>query len=236
MLPDSAGDVVPRRSNLPKDHLRVPDANQDFRPPPPPPHHRHSTYSQDNDLSDTVANFVDFVKEGRRHHHRYRHNMHTRYRGNSSVFADFQFKITFIVDLIGSWSTSSSPVRSPSPRDSNAGLNGFYGTTSLQQRSRSPSPSQSKSNHFKGELELEIHNNNYNYYWELNKYSPAFFLDYQQSYQVLNARRSRGRILPATPNKPSILKIPDTDVKFPELNRTPARHVSKETRNVLSQF
>ena len=119
MLPDIAGDVVPRRSNLPRDHLRVPDANQDFRPPPP--HHRHSTYSQDNDLSDTVANFVDFVKEGRRHHHRYRHNMHTRYRGNSkihgfsSVFANFQFKITFgvefdrfVVDIIQSGAFSIS--------------------------------------------------------------------------------------------------------------------------------
>lgn len=82
MLPDIAGDVVPQRSNLSRDYLRVPDGNQDFRPPP---HHRHSTYSQDNDLSDTVANFVDFVKEGRRHHHRYRHNMHTRYRGNAKM-------------------------------------------------------------------------------------------------------------------------------------------------------
>lgn len=34
--------------------------------------HRPSVFSQDIDLSDTVANFVDFVKEGRQNRHRYR--------------------------------------------------------------------------------------------------------------------------------------------------------------------
>lgn len=42
--------------------------------------------------------------------------------------------------------------------------------------------------------------------------------DYQQSYQVLHPRRSRGRILPATPNKPSILQIPESD-QFHSPNR-----------------
>lgn len=41
--------------------------------------HRESIASQE--LFDTVSNVVDFVKEGR-HKHRYRHNLHTRYRGN----------------------------------------------------------------------------------------------------------------------------------------------------------
>lgn len=59
------------------DHLQIPDAMYDERSP-----HRHSIHSHDIDLSDTVANFVDFVKEGRQTRHRYRHNMHTRYRGN----------------------------------------------------------------------------------------------------------------------------------------------------------
>lgn len=77
---------------------------------------------------------------------------------NTEVIPNHSFQ-TFenleeIFRLVGSWSTSSSPVRSPSPRESNAGLN--YGTTSLQQRSRSPSPSNSKSNHFRGSLELEL--------------------------------------------------------------------------------
>lgn len=80
-MPDIAGDV-PRRSipHAHRDHLRVPDANRDYRSPH---HHRQSVFSQDIDLSDTVANFVDFVKEGRQNRHRYRHNMHTKYRGNS---------------------------------------------------------------------------------------------------------------------------------------------------------
>lgn len=30
-----------------------------------------------------------------------------------------------------------------------------------------------------------------------------FFSDYQQNYQLLHDRRGRGRLLPATPNKPS---------------------------------
>lgn len=39
----------------------------------------------------------------------------------------------------GSWSASTSPVRSPSPDRSESGRT-YYGTTSLDQRSRSPSP------------------------------------------------------------------------------------------------
>lgn len=77
-MPDIAGDV-PRHS--PRDHLRVPDAHTDLRSPS----HRHSIHSQDIDLSDTVANFVDFVKEGRNTRHRYRYNMHTRYRGKLGI-------------------------------------------------------------------------------------------------------------------------------------------------------
>lgn len=50
-----------------------------------------------------------------------------------------------------------------------------------------------------------------------------FHLDYHQSYQMLHARRGRGRILPATPNKPSVLQIPESDVHLPELNRSPTR-------------
>lgn len=92
-------------------------------------------------LSDTVSNVVDFVKE-RQHRHRYRHNLHTRYRG--------------------SWSASPSPVHSPIlnryGRESNAHVHdryiSSYGTTSLQQRSRSPSPCQLDKNQFRGEIIL----------------------------------------------------------------------------------
>lgn len=115
------------------DHLQVPDPMVD-----PRTSHRLSIHSQDIGLLDTVANFVDFVKEGRHTRHRYRHNMHTRYRG--------------------SWSSSSSPVRSSSPnnhrRESN--ISHRYGTTSLQQRSRSPSPSKSRDNHFRGCLKCKL--------------------------------------------------------------------------------
>lgn len=138
-----------------KEHLQVPDLHQNRRTS-----HRQSVLSQDIDLSDTVANFVDFVKEGRHTRHRYRHNLHTRYRGwlDLVLFMQKFFVSKMNSSFEGSWSTSSSPVRSPSPslqgRDSNAGLNGQYGTTSLQQRSRSPSPSHAKINHFKGKIEF----------------------------------------------------------------------------------
>lgn len=99
--------------------------------------HRHSIMSNDMALTDTVSNVVDFVKE-RHARHRYRHNMHTKYRG--------------------SWSASSSPAHSPIPnrygRESNAHMHDrylqSYGTTSLQQRSRSPSPSQANTKQFRG--------------------------------------------------------------------------------------
>lgn len=120
--------------------------------------HRESLLSQDLGLTDTVTNFVDFVKEGRHPRHRYRHNMHTRYRGKSSslhfkskLFFYWHFK--FYTFIQGSWSTSSSPVNSPSPSRRGKGSNGIYGTTSLEQRSRSPSPTQSRNNQFRGEFQ-----------------------------------------------------------------------------------
>lgn len=106
----------------------------------------------------------------------------------------------------GSWSTSSSPVRTPSPSCQHNNQ-GPYGTTSLMQRSRSPSPSKSRDNHFRGFMQ---HNNN----TVSHNNNPNHFLlisDYQQNYQLLNLRRGRGRILPATPNKPS-------DIDFTVMN------------------
>lgn len=74
------------------DHLQIPDAMYDERSP-----HRHSIHSHDIDLSDTVANFVDFVKEGRHTRHRYRHNMHTRYRGNcKTLICSFHLQMVLI--------------------------------------------------------------------------------------------------------------------------------------------
>lgn len=73
-IPDRTGEIP--LNGATRDHLRVPGTHRDPRSP-----HRYSINSQDIDLSDTVANFVDFVKEGRQTRHRYRHNMHTRYRG-----------------------------------------------------------------------------------------------------------------------------------------------------------
>lgn len=54
-----------------------------------------------------------------------------------------------------------------------------------------------------------------------------FLIDYHQNYQQLNARRGRGRILPATPNKPSALQIPQSDLNFPDLDPSPTRVSSK---------
>lgn len=50
-----------------------------------------------------------------------------------------------------------------------------------------------------------------------------FNIDYHQNYQQLNARRGQGRILPATPNKPSALQIPQSDVHFLDLESSPTR-------------
>ena len=63
---------IPQEKSL-VDQLEVPNAQKNARSS-----HRPSIISQD--LPDTVANFVDFVKEGHSRH-RYRYNMHTRYRG-----------------------------------------------------------------------------------------------------------------------------------------------------------
>lgn len=67
---------------------------------------------------------------------------------NFDVLMALTFFNMFVIRFIGSWSTSSSPVRSPSP--CHLERNEHYGTTSLQQRSRSPSPSKSKQNIFRG--------------------------------------------------------------------------------------
>lgn len=56
-------------------------------------------------------------------------------------------------------------------------------------------------------------------------------IDYHQNYQMLNARRSRGRILPPTPNKPSILQIPDTILNYTDLNTS---QVNDENIEIIS--
>ncbi|KAK7605440.1 hypothetical protein V9T40_007298 [Parthenolecanium corni] len=70
---------------------------------------------QRHDFSDTASNIVELVRQERvfqRHPHRAR----------------------------GSWSASTSPIRSPSPTRMHAKHKSGYNTTSLEQRSRSPSP------------------------------------------------------------------------------------------------
>lgn len=111
--------------------------------------------------------------------------------------------------LLGSWSTSSSPVRSPSPNNQKRGSNGIrYGTTSLQQRSRSPSPSKSRDNHFRGNKHKMKRKASSNGSDSSLISFIITFLDYHQNYQMLQARRGRGRILPPTPNQPSDILYP----------------------------
>lgn len=102
-----------------------------------------------------------------------------------------------IIFILGSWSASTSPARSPSPgghihavqcaRGHNH--NRHYGTTSLEQRSRSPSPRAAQR--------------------------------HQHSYPVLVARRGQGRRLPPTPSKPSTLQLRPASINFPKLNPSP---------------
>lgn len=166
--------------------------------------HRNSIQSNDMALSDTVSNVVDFVKE-RHAKHRYRHNMHTRYRG--------------------SWSASSSPTHSPlhnrhdnnsnAPREENYLQ---YGTTSLQQRSRSPSPSQLNTRQFKGKQIFQVPLKGFGIWMQ-----SLYVSDFQQNYQTLQSRRGSGRRLPPTPQKPSLLQIPKSNINFPELSASPTR-------------
>lgn len=46
--------------------------------------------------------------------------------------------------------------------------------------------------------------------------------DFHQNYQAMILRRSRGRQLPPTPNKPSALQLP-SNINFPELSKSPTR-------------
>lgn len=75
-LTDFVAEISQEKSSM-IDQLDVPNAQRNVRSP-----HRPSIVSQE--LPDTVANFVDFVKEGHSRH-RYRYNMHTRYRGTPLV-------------------------------------------------------------------------------------------------------------------------------------------------------
>lgn len=168
--------------------------------------HRYSIQSNDMALSDTVSNVVDFVKE-RHAKHRYRHNMHTRYRG--------------------SWSASSSPAHSPLPNRYDKDSNGRqqehsmqYGTTSLQQRSRSPSPSELNTRQFKGVQQMIDLRAIANDQFLMQSFNIS---DFQQNYQMLQSRRGSGRQLPPTPQKPSLLQIPKSNINFPELSASPTR-------------
>ncbi|KAG7196637.1 hypothetical protein KM043_015983 [Ampulex compressa] len=95
----------------------------------------------------------------------------------------------------GPWSASTSPARSPSPVH-RIERGRHYGTTSLEQRSRSPSP-------IGGRQTAHPHH------------------PHQHSYPVLVARRSQGRRLPPTPNKPSTLQLKPANINFPKLNASP---------------
>ncbi|VVC29318.1 Hypothetical protein CINCED_3A001475 [Cinara cedri] len=95
---------------------RSPSIRREHRSPSPirrlyhhPHHYHHSHHPHEIGFSDTVSNVVEIVKQENRRHR------------------------------TGSWSASTSPVRSPSPDRSENGRT-YYGTTSLDQRSRSPSP------------------------------------------------------------------------------------------------
>lgn len=149
----------------------------------------------------------------------------------------------------GSWSTSSSPNHSPSIRyiRDNHFVDPYsppYGTTSLHHQSRSPSPMQSNVNHFRGEF------NSHQYFaipirsfdvcgaqvishhLDTTIISRFSYPDFHQNYQAMASRRGRGRRLPPTPSKPSILLLPQKNINFPELNYSPTR-VSGIVRNAL---
>lgn len=117
----------------------------------------------------------------------------------------------------GSWSASTSPVRSPSPSHPYyppSRTTRRYGTTILEQRSRSPSPLRTGPG---PAVQPRPHLHRYPHQHQQQISHPI----QQQSYPVLASRRGQGRRLPDTPSKPSTLQLRPASINFPKLNASP---------------
>ncbi|XP_060853575.1 voltage-dependent calcium channel type A subunit alpha-1 isoform X4 [Rhopalosiphum padi] len=118
------------------------DSNSDGQQPQHQGMHLHPGYRQQRSRSPSIRERHTPSPIRRYHHHYHHHSHHPHEIG----FSDTVSNVVEIVKQLdhrrhprGSWSASTSPVRSPSPDRSESGRT-YYGTTSLDQRSRSPSP------------------------------------------------------------------------------------------------
>ncbi|XP_043276724.1 voltage-dependent calcium channel type A subunit alpha-1 isoform X14 [Venturia canescens] len=139
-------------------------------------HHSHN-YMDGPGFSDTVSNVVEIQRHT---HHPHSSQYNHRHK------------------ILGPWSASASPARSPSPVH-RMEHGRHYGTTSLEQRSRSPSPIAGRQS---------SHPDHHQY-------------PHQHSYPVLLTRRGQRRKLPQIPNKPSTLQLKPSNINFPKLNASP---------------
>ncbi|XP_050531904.1 voltage-dependent calcium channel type A subunit alpha-1 isoform X4 [Daktulosphaira vitifoliae] len=167
-------------------------------------HYHHSQHPHEVGFSDTVSNVVEMVKQEHRRHPR------------------------------GSWSASTSPVRSPSPDRSESGRT-YYGTTSLDQRSRSPSPvsttgsgrQQAQQPSQPSVIRQHAHHHpSASSQPSMMMMMPPPSLLVNSSYPVLAVAGCNRRRLPATPNKPSSLQLRpphSASINFPKLNASPTR-------------
>lgn len=181
------------------DQLDVPNAEKNDRSP-----HRPSIVSQE--LPDTVANFVDFVKEGHSKH-RYRYNMHTRYRGllrRLKFLLRHDCCIHIFHLILFHWCTKVLGQRHQVQCEHHHRHANKIWDRMVQQVCSSDLVHQAHRSRKITILEVKLIDFALAGPWFPNE---LFLIsDYQQNYQLLNLRRGRGRILPATPNKP-----PDID-------------------------
>ncbi|XP_050430003.1 voltage-dependent calcium channel type A subunit alpha-1 isoform X6 [Adelges cooleyi] len=180
-----------------------------YHHPNHPHHYHHSHHPHEIGFSDTVSNVVEIVKQEHRRQPR------------------------------GSWSASTSPVRSPSPDRSESGRT-YYGTTSLDQRSRSPSPvsttgsgrhppqQQSQQAPPPQQASIRQQQQSTSSQPSMMMMMPPPTMLVNSSYPVLAVAGCSRRRLPATPNKPSSLQLrpphsSTTSINFPKLNASPTR-------------
>ncbi|CAI6361604.1 unnamed protein product [Macrosiphum euphorbiae] len=122
------------------------DSNSDGQQPQHQGMHLHPGYRQQRSRSPSIRRERHTPSPIRRYHQQSHHYHHHSHHPHEIGFSDTVSNVVEIVKQLdhrrhprGSWSASTSPVRSPSPDRSESGRT-YYGTTSLDQRSRSPSP------------------------------------------------------------------------------------------------
>ncbi|RZC43172.1 cacophony A, partial [Asbolus verrucosus] len=211
-LQEVMGSRRPSSNSIIDQHLQPPTFNKVNRKPSTPIRGNSPSFLRspsprriyprqyDIGFSDTVSNLVQIVKHDNR-----RVNSHRRLPRSS-------------------WSSSTSPVGSPSSTRSrsNSGYGASrpsrtgYDTTSLGVRSRSPSPTHSFPFRHTPVLDIPMHQTGAHRSSVLHSYSVQF-------------GRRQGRKLPATPSKPSTLQLRQNPFNFPKLCVSPTHPLESQS-------